>query len=544
MQYRNNKTRSSRAMTLVEMLIAMAIMAIIFAALVPQFRLINNSWDSKVGASETLQNGRVLIDHINRNLSKASRITAVSDSSEINGYIEFIDNDANNVRYDVNSISDYAQFGLIGSPSDLAGPVSQLQFTCYDSNDFTTPITDVNSIRFVIVQTTVTNSAMLDQDMTFTAQAYIRTNALPAPLGDILILDEPWFRYDTSQGMEPALWQIDQIHYLYAYYGPSDNGWAVVLTVDTDTWDVSKEVAFEYDEKNGIGPALAQIDQTHYLCAYQGEDDDGWVRILKVNTGSWTISEEDSFEFDQDDGVTPALIQIDQTHYLCAYEGDLGDGWAVVLSIASPDFDAISMETPFEFDTSRGATPALSQIDATHYLCVYTGLAVDGFAVVLTINTGNWTISKETPFEYDTSNGEAPALYKIDNTHYLCAYGGLGSDGWVNILKVDTGNWTITEEYDFEFDTGTGQEPALAQIDQTHYLCAYRGSALDGWSVVLNVDSVNWTISMETPLEFDSVTGNSPALAKIDDSHYLCVYTGPGDDGFAGVLEVSEEIRP
>jgi len=44
-------------MTLVEMLIAMALMAIIFAAVVPQFRLINNSWDSKVGASETLQNG-------------------------------------------------------------------------------------------------------------------------------------------------------------------------------------------------------------------------------------------------------------------------------------------------------------------------------------------------------------------------------------------------------------------------------------------------------------------------------------------------------
>ncbi|MCP4259471.1 MAG: hypothetical protein GY774_18480 [Planctomycetes bacterium] len=34
------------------------------------------------------------------------------------------------------------------------------------------------------------------------------------------------------------------------------------------------------------------------------------------------------------------------------------------------------------------------------------------------------------------------------------------------------------------------------------------------------------------------------AQAKIDDSHYLCAYSGLGDDGYAGVLEVSEEILP
>jgi len=198
-------------MTLVEMTVAMAIMAIIFAALLPQLRLIQNSWDSKVGASETLQNGRVLIDHLNRNLSKASRITAVSDSSEMNGYIEFIDNDANNLRFDINGTSNYVEFGPVGSLYDLAGPVSQLQFTCYDAFDLTTPITDVNSIRNVKVVPTLTNPASLGQDMTFTAQAYIRTNALPAPWGGISKLAEPWLEFDPIDGQEPALCRIDAL---------------------------------------------------------------------------------------------------------------------------------------------------------------------------------------------------------------------------------------------------------------------------------------------------------------------------------------------
>lgn len=184
MKYRKKITRPPRAMTLVEITLAMAIMAIIFAALLSQFRVIQNSWDSQVGAAETLLNSRFLIDHLNRNLSKALRITAVSSSSETNGYIEFIDNDANNVRYDVNSTSDYVEFGLIGSPSDLAGPVSQLQFTCYGTKDLSTPIMDFEPTSLIA-------------------------------------------------SAEPLLCQIDAVHYLCAYSGVDSNGFAGVLELGT-----------------------------------------------------------------------------------------------------------------------------------------------------------------------------------------------------------------------------------------------------------------------------------------------------------------------
>ncbi len=175
MRKQSRKTCLYPALTLMEMVISMAIMAILFAVLVPQLRAIQNSWDSKASAAETLQNSRVLIDHLNRNLSKAVKITAVSDSSETNGYIEFEDNDANNMRYDINA-DNYVEFGPVGDLYELAGPVSQLLFTCYDGNDFDTVITDVNDIRFIKVQTTLTNLAAMGHDKTFTASVYLRTN--------------------------------------------------------------------------------------------------------------------------------------------------------------------------------------------------------------------------------------------------------------------------------------------------------------------------------------------------------------------------------
>src|SRR4030043_391308 len=94
----NVKSCSRSAVTLMELVIAMAMIGIIFAAILPQFTLIRNSWDVKQGTAEALQNGRVLMDHINRNLSKAVRITDISASASTDGYVEFEDNDGNTMR--------------------------------------------------------------------------------------------------------------------------------------------------------------------------------------------------------------------------------------------------------------------------------------------------------------------------------------------------------------------------------------------------------------------------------------------------------------
>ena len=479
---RGNTQYDQRGLTFVEMLIALAIVGIVFAAVLPQFRAIMGSWDSKAGSAEMLQNGRVLIDHLSRNLSKAVKITAVSDLSEVNGHIEFQDNDANTLRYDVDP-NNYVEFGAVGRLYQLAGPVSRFQFTCYDACDLDTPITTVSDIRCVKVETTLTNTGP-GQDKTFTAQAYLRTNLEDA--NGWTITKETSFEFDTQKGKVPALWQIDAVHYLCAYQGDGDDGWAVVLTVDTGSWAITRETLFEFDVKDGRTPALSRIDSTHYLCTYEGDKSNGWAVVLTVDTGNWTISEETPFEFDTKDGRTPALSRIDSTHYLCTYEGDKSNGWAVVLTVDTGNW-TITKGTPFEFDTQKGMVPALSQIDAAHYLCVYQGDKDDGWAVVLTVDTGSWTISKETPFEFDTQKCNVPALNQIDSTHYLCAYQGDGDDGWAVVLTVDTGSWTISKEAPFEFDTKNGRTPALNQIDGTHYLCAYEDDGSDGLATVLGI---------------------------------------------------------
>ena len=64
-----------------------------------------------------------------------------------------------------------------------------------------------------------------------------------------------------------------------------------------------------------------------------------------------------------------------------------------------------------------------------------------------------------------------------------------------------------------------------------------------GWAVVLTVDSTTWTVTKGTPLEFDATLGTTPALTQIDGSHFLCAYTGNGNDGWAVVLTTGNRLR-
>ncbi len=313
LENRKSKIENRNALTLVEMVMALAIMAILFAAFLPQFRSIRNSWDSKKGGAEALQGGRVLTEHLYRNLATAVRITTVSDSTETDGFIEFEDNDGNTLRYDVNGTTSYVEFGVVGDLAELAGPVSRLQFTCYDAYDFDTAINDCNYIRLVEVQTILTNSAALAQEKNFTVSAYLRTN-VSSLVG--------WWKLDETSGLTAAdssgkgndgtltnmagdewtngvrggaldfdggddyievpddpSFDIAEAITVAAWINPDDAGaWRTILSKFAHTPGWRKDLYwFLYDGK--IGASLAGP------CGSQGND---WRPNVPIQSGTWT----------------------------------------------------------------------------------------------------------------------------------------------------------------------------------------------------------------------------------------------------------------
>lgn len=142
-------SRSDLGTTLVELLVAMAIMVVIFTVVLPIIRAMHSSLDAGQLNSEQVQNARIALHHIHKSLSTARRITAVSDPNNGNGYIEFQGSDEQTYRYELSN--GYIRFGQPEDLSDLAGRFSGLRFVCYSGRDLDNPITDVGLIRLVTI---------------------------------------------------------------------------------------------------------------------------------------------------------------------------------------------------------------------------------------------------------------------------------------------------------------------------------------------------------------------------------------------------------
>jgi len=344
MRRQGRKIRLYPALTLIETVLSLTIMAIIFAVLLPQLRMIQNSWDSNASSAESLQNGRVLIDHLNRNLSKAVRITDVSDSVETDGYIEFEDNASSTLRYDIAG-NNYVEFGTVGSLNDLAGPVSQLLFTCYDGNDMGTPITDVDDIRLVNVEAILTNPT---RDLTVKTFAYLRTGPLPNVIVDPnlilwLMLDESsgstavdtsgYGNHGTLENMDPTTdWVAGQIDNALDFDGDNDTvvvshdesislvdkitvaGWFWANPGSLDGYDLAfvkgtsdnncsfwfgtldDEISFGF--YNGAGQYFETSGQNlqtelwyHMAATFDNATDEVYVYLNGLEVGSWSTSQ-------------------------------------------------------------------------------------------------------------------------------------------------------------------------------------------------------------------------------------------------------------
>lgn len=529
-----NKTLMNKGLTLLEMIISLAIIAVIFAVVLPQFRTMESSWASKQTTAEVIQNGRILTNRLNRSLATAVRITAVSDPAETNGYIEFEGNDGTTYRYDIAG-NNYVEFGPVGNLNDLAGPVSQLQFTCYDAHDLDTPTTNPAEIRSVRVEVILTNPGP-GPDKTFTTMAYLRSS-YDKYVPPVYVEPDSPFEFNITLGQNPELAQIDNTHYLFVYAGPGEDGWAVVATVNTTGWTVARESTFEYDTDKGDQPALAKIDDEHYLCAYNGAGNDGFAVILKVNAGDWTVTRGTPLEYDTVNGQSPAIAQVDPTHFLCVYEGPLNTGQAVVFEVDTTS-DTVNVVTTLEFESTWCSTPAISKIEDGRFLCVYEGPQNDGWAIVLTVNPGTYQILKISQFEFNTTKATTPAIIRIDLQHFLCAYAGSGDNGYAVILMVDALN-SIGKGPTVVYDSGKAITPDLAWIDGDRYVCVYEGPNLDAWTNVFVVNTTDWSITVDLQAEYDPVGGQTPCIVKIvqdEEIRFLCVYQGSNNDGWAVIL--------
>src|SRR5690606_28721517 len=116
-----------------------------------------------------------------------------------------------------------------------------------------------------------------------------------------------------------------------------------------------------------VRTALTTIDSTHFSYAYsQGTDNDGYLTVLEVNTGTGGISEPGSkLEFETTFSEHISMAQISSYVHLLCYSDNNTDGIAKVVSVDNATW-AITEEASLEFDTVQAEFISVAMIDSSY----------------------------------------------------------------------------------------------------------------------------------------------------------------------------------
>ena len=175
MGWTNEKMAGPRGTTLVELTVAVAVIATVFAAVMPLFAGVRNSADASWANLEMIQNARVLNEQLGRCLAGAVRVIEVSTPTNDDGSIQF--EAANGTAYRCAlGAGGRIEFGPVGDTAELVGPVESLRFICYDANDLSRPARTPDGIRLVTWEARLHSMGSLARDRIVRGAACLRVD--------------------------------------------------------------------------------------------------------------------------------------------------------------------------------------------------------------------------------------------------------------------------------------------------------------------------------------------------------------------------------
>jgi len=227
------------------------------------------------------------------------------------------------------------------------------------------------------------------------------------------------------------------------------------------------------------------------------------------------------------------------------YADDLADevkSFGSLRNRITPDgYDNLLLLGALETVSTATAFPRLQKINDSHVLMVWAGVGEDGFAQVLETDlvTGG-LIPIGTPLEFDTDLALYIDCIKINANNYLVTWTGSGFDAFAQVLRVNTTTYAVTAiGTPLEFDTASGRSFSLSQVDTNHFSCFYQGST-DGLATVLEVDLSTYTVTEPgATLTFEPGSFGEADSVPLGDGTRVVVFWTADSLGKAQVFEVN-----
>ena len=117
--------------------------------------------------------------------------------------------------------------------------------------------------------------------------------------------------------------------------GPDSDGFISTIRIDSAGDIITPLIdTLEFDTAFAIDPVIIEVGNGIYAIAYEGPDDDGFIKTVRISSGGViSVSVIDTFEFDAVNGEIPDIIEVSPGVFAIAYHGPDDDGFVVTLQI-------------------------------------------------------------------------------------------------------------------------------------------------------------------------------------------------------------------
>jgi len=325
-------------------------------------------------------------------------------------------------------------------------------------------------------------------------------------------------------------------------------GWRVsddAEEIGTEVYTVTVNDTLEFDTDEGRTPSITPVSGDVYAIAYDGEAGPGSVGYLKTvqitSSGNITDTVIDTLEFDAVKGKTPDIINISGDIYAIAYAGDGDDGLLKTVEIAASGNITDTVIDELEFDTLKGLEPSIIPISGDIYAIAYAGDGDDGFLKTVEIAAnGQITNTVIGTLEFDAVKGKTPDIINVSGDVYAVAYAGPDDDGFLKTVQIASSGQIINTVIDtLEFDTDAGKTPVITNVSGDVYAIVYNGKDDDGFLKTVDItDDGNILDTVTNTPEFDPEKGKELDIIHISGDVYAIAYAGRDDDGFLKTVDL------
>lgn len=350
--------------------------------------------------------------------------------------------------------------------------------------------------------------------------------------------------FDGASAQYPKIVHVAGDIFAIAYTGPDGDGWIQTVEIDSaGAIPAAVEGSLEFDATAANDIVFIKVTAGLFAVVYRDSVNDGWIRTLTISNDGTTLAlTGESFEFETGACYEPFITKVADNIFAIAYRNGDVAGEVVTVSISNAGVIGDPILDSLLFDATRCIKPSIIHVDGDIYAIAFQGVGDDGWIVTVDIDSaGAIEAAIEDSLEFETTDISDAFLIRVASDIVAIAYKDAAGDGWIKTVSVDSaGVMPATIEGSLEFDTFNGLIPNIIPVSGDVYAVVYTGSLADGWLKTLTISDDGVTLALTgQSLEFDTVQGLQCFMVHVTGNIYAIVY---GDTNTYGQI-ISVDIE-